>query len=87
MYVVIAAGNDSALAKNFSPYSADAICVSASTIEDKRYDTSNYGDGVTLFAPGAKVKHASPDNDTKIVLSSGTSAVSFTNRHLHDLIW
>ncbi|KAJ2924793.1 hypothetical protein H1R20_g12308, partial [Candolleomyces eurysporus] len=56
VHVAVAAGNDNADAKDYSPARVPtAITVGASTISDSRASFSNYGPGVDLFAPGENV--------------------------------
>jgi hypothetical protein len=54
---VLAAGNEGTDVGNYSPGGrvGDAITVGASTVNDARWDDSNFGPGVTLFAPGARI--------------------------------
>jgi hypothetical protein len=53
---VVAAGNSSAKAAGFSPAGVpDAITVAASTMQDRRWERSNHGSRVDLFAPGHRI--------------------------------
>ncbi|KAI0357074.1 subtilisin-like protein [Trametes cingulata] len=75
IHVCVAAGNTGIDAKDVSP----ARCPSANTVggtdpEDRRFNTSNYGSVVTLFAPGACVKTATIGSNTALTQFSGTSA-------------
>lgn len=54
--VVVAAGNDGADSSNTSPCSAEtALCVGASTPNDKRAEFSNFGTSVNIYAVGTDV--------------------------------
>ncbi|MET7618647.1 S8 family peptidase [Streptomyces sp. NPDC005408] len=56
---VIAAGNDAVDACNISPASADrVVTVAASNRSDEETDFSNYGECVSLYAPGASIVSA-----------------------------
>jgi len=59
------------------------IWVGASTIEDKKWPSSNYGPIVDLFAPGENIESAthSSDNNYSAKTGDGTSFVSPDNKH------
>jgi len=70
----VAAGNDNALANNYSPASAAAaLTVGASTISDVRSSFSNYGSLVDVFAPGSSITSSTHDSDTSTGTWNGTS--------------
>lgn len=72
--VVVAAGNASQDACNFSPARvADAITVAASTIDDGFADYSNFGSCVDVIAPGSAIKSAYVGGSTATRTLSGTS--------------
>lgn len=71
--VAIAAGNDGLDACDFSPYSEDALTVSATDIEDARPSWANIGDCVDVFAPGVAIPSAWHTSNTQTVELSGTS--------------
>ena len=63
MPVTIAAGNNNADARDYSPASttaAGALTVGSTTSMDARSPYSNYGPLVDLFAPGSNVSSAYP---------------------------
>jgi len=83
--MVIAAGNSNQDACNFSPASAEkAVCVGATTLiengnyeqEDRRASFSNYGECVTVFAPGQTIQGAWIGSNTATNIISGTSMAS-----------
>ncbi|AXK71100.1 S8 family peptidase [Lysobacter sp. TY2-98] len=75
--VVVAAGNDSASACNYSPArAAGAITIGATTSTDARASYSNYGGCVDLFAPGSSIKSAWYTSTTATNTISGTSMAS-----------
>lgn len=69
--VVIAAGNDNWY-RNHSPYATDAIIVGATNIGVEPTDFTDYGQEVTLYAPGTDIYGASNVNGT-YHRSDGTS--------------
>lgn len=72
--VVVAAGNDSDDARQFSPGSAgSAITVAASERGDRHAAFSNHGSAVDLYAPGSGIVSASSADPTTLVAWSGTS--------------
>lgn len=80
--VVIAAGNENLDACDFTPgrvagsSAGFVINVGATTINDERWVSSNWGDCVTLFAPGATINSTqfrADGENTSFVLGSGTS--------------
>ena len=75
--VIVAAGNNNVNACGLSPSGVPGvISVGASTEENRRANFSNYGDCVTLFAPGIHIAAARfPDKTVKngIGFVSGTS--------------
>jgi subtilisin family serine protease len=75
--VVVAAGNDSADACNYSPARApSAITVGATTSSDARASYSNYGTCLDVFAPGSSIKSAWYTSTTATNTISGTSMAS-----------
>ncbi|KAJ4265356.1 Suppressor of the cold-sensitive snRNP biogenesis mutant brr1-1 [Fusarium torreyae] len=71
---VVAAGNDNADARNYSPASApDAITVGAIDINNNRASFSNYGALVDVFAPGVDVMSTWVGSTTATRTISGTS--------------
>ena len=75
--VVVAAGNDSASACNYSPASApSAITVAATASDDSRATYSNYGTCVDIFAPGTSISSAYIGSPTAAASMSGTSMAS-----------
>ena len=74
---VVAAGNDSANACNYSPArTAEAITVGSTTSSDARSSFSNYGTCLDLFAPGSSIASAWHTSDTATNTISGTSMAS-----------
>lgn len=72
--VVVAAGNSSQNACNFSPARVtDAITVAASTIDDSFAEYSNFGSCVDVIAPGTGIKSAYVGSNTSTRTLSGTS--------------
>lgn len=70
--VVVAAGNSSANACNYSPArAANAITVGSTTSSDSRSSFSNYGNCLDIFAPGSSIKSAWHNGGTNTI--SGTS--------------
>jgi subtilisin family serine protease len=75
--MVVAAGNSSADACNYSPARVpEAITVGAADIQDTRASFSNFGTCVDVFAPGASILSADYASDTGAVRKSGTSMAS-----------
>lgn len=75
IHMVVAAGNSNRDACLESPSSAEKVTsVGASTKEDKRAYFSNYGDCVSLYAPGHEITGAWLGGTTKTI--SGTSMAS-----------
>ena len=75
--VIVAAGNDNADARNYSPASAaDAFTVGSTDRFDVRSWFSNYGTFVNIFAPGSDVLSAWYNTDTATNTISGTSMAS-----------
>jgi subtilisin family serine protease len=75
---VVAAGNDNANACNYSPASTpSAICVGATTTNaqgvDQRSSFSNYGNCVTVFAPGSNIYSCGIASNSAYSTLSGTS--------------
>lgn len=72
--VVAASGNHNKPALAFSPGRLErVITVGASTIDDLEANYSNYGSGVTLFAPGSRILSAHIGSDKDVKVLSGTS--------------
>jgi subtilisin family serine protease len=75
--MVVAAGNSSADACNYSPASApDAVTVGATTSGDARASYSNYGSCVDIFAPGSSITSAWNTGSSATNTISGTSMAS-----------
>ncbi|HEY4582077.1 MAG TPA: S8 family serine peptidase [Lysobacter sp.] len=75
--VVVAAGNDSSNACNYSPARASgAITVGSTTSTDARSSFSNYGSCLDLFAPGSSIKSAWYTGTSATNTISGTSMAS-----------
>ena len=74
--VVKAAGNSNKNACNYSPITADALVVGATTSSDARASYSNYGTCVDLFAPGSSITAAWIGSTTATNIISGTSMSS-----------
>lgn len=71
---VAAAGNNNDSACFYSPARiAEVITVGATTIDDTRMASSNYGDCVDIYAPGAGISSTFNGNDDDTVTMSGTS--------------
>lgn len=74
---VVAAGNDSADACNYSPArESSAITVAATERSDARADYSNVGPCVDIFAPGSNIESAGINSNSAIAVMSGTSMAS-----------
>lgn len=74
---VVAAGNDSSNACNYSPARApSAITVGSTTSSDSMSSFSNYGSCVDIFAPGSSITSASNSSNTGSRSLSGTSMAS-----------
>ncbi len=74
---VVAAGNDNAIACNYSPASTpNAITVGATTSSDARASYSNYGSCVDIFAPGSSITSSWNTSPTATNTISGTSMAS-----------
>lgn len=75
--VVVAAGNDSSNACNYSPArAASAITVGSTTNSDGMSSFSNYGSCVDIFAPGSNITSAGISSNTSTATMSGTSMAS-----------
>ena len=75
--VVVAAGNDSSNACNYSPArAASAITVGSTTSSDARSSFSNYGTCLDIFAPGSSITSTWATSDTATNTISGTSMAS-----------
>ncbi|MFN4290388.1 MAG: S8 family serine peptidase [Permianibacter sp.] len=75
--VVVAAGNDSSNACNYSPArAASAITVGSTTSSDAMSSFSNYGSCVDIFAPGSSIVSAGISSNTATATLSGTSMAS-----------
>ncbi len=74
---VVAAGNDSANACNYSPARApSAITVGSTTNTDGMSSFSNYGSCVDIFAPGSSIVSVGISSNTATATLSGTSMAS-----------
>lgn len=74
---VVAAGNDSSNACNYSPARApSAITVGSTTNTDAMSSFSNYGTCVDIYGPGSNITSASKASDTGSTTMSGTSMAS-----------
>ncbi len=74
---VVAAGNSSADACNYSPARApNAITVGATTSSDSRASYSNFGTCLDIFAPGSGITSAWYTSNTSTNTISGTSMAS-----------
>ncbi|KAF8607034.1 serine protease [Ceratobasidium sp. AG-I] len=74
IHVVVSAGNNDDDSRKYSPAgAADVITVGATNISDSRWESSNFGPGVDIYAPGQDVTSAwiRSVNDTNRI--SGTS--------------
>lgn len=72
--VVVAAGNQSADARGYSPASAlSATTVAASDVADVAAAYSNYGPAIDVYAPGSQISSSSLDDPSTLRQSSGTS--------------
>jgi subtilisin family serine protease len=75
--VVVAAGNSSANACNYSPARApSALTIGATTSTDARASYSNIGTCLDLFAPGSSITSAWSTGDNATNTISGTSMAS-----------
>ena len=75
--MVVAAGNSSANACNYSPASEpSAVTVGATTSGDARASYSNYGSCVDIFAPGSSITSAWNTGNSATNTISGTSMAS-----------
>lgn len=75
--VVVAAGNSSADACDYSPGRASAaLAVGSTTSRDAMASHSNYGRCVDIFAPGSNVRSAIASDDVSSATLSGTSMAS-----------
>ncbi|KAK2462639.1 hypothetical protein APHAL10511_005372 [Amanita phalloides] len=74
IHVVAAAGNSNINANHTMPASVQGvITIAASSIQDVRWPSSNWGPAIDLFAPGDNVISASNRGDNQRVPMSGTS--------------
>jgi len=72
--VIFAAGNFKDLAENLYPQNNDnVIVVGAINNNNKRWVLSNFGEKVTVWAPGQQIKTVGRRNNRATVRSSGTS--------------
>ncbi|KAI1977741.1 Secreted subtilisin-like serine protease sub9 [Ophidiomyces ophidiicola] len=72
IFLSVAAGNDNQDAVGTSPASARGVCaVAASTEADEKASFSNFGEIVSIYAPGDKIISAAPGGGSKVL--SGTS--------------
>ncbi|MEJ5245029.1 MAG: S8 family serine peptidase [Bacteroidota bacterium] len=75
--VVVAAGNDGYFLNTYPQYPANynnVICVGATNQSDKATSFSNYGQSVTVFAPGQSIYSTIPNN--RYASFDGTSMAS-----------
>lgn len=71
---IVAAGNDGALASQYSPCRAtEAICIGATTNTDTFASYSNHGPKVAALAPGSTIYSAYYTSNTAYSTMSGTS--------------
>ncbi|QRV84562.1 alkaline protease 2 [Ceratobasidium sp. AG-Ba] len=74
IHVVVSAGNRNDLATSQIPARApQALAVGASNIADERWEGSNYGPKVGIFAPGVTIMSAGIASPTALVAMTGTS--------------
>ena len=74
---VVAAGNSSGNACNYSPARVPgAITVGATDNTDTRANFSNYGKCVDVFAPGVSIMSSTIDSDASVASKDGTSMAS-----------
>ena len=72
--MVVAAGNSSLNACDYSPArAATALTVAATTSTDARASYSNFGSCVDLFAPGSNIRSLQYNNPSGAMVMSGTS--------------
>merc|ERR1719510_682167 len=72
--VTVAGGNNNGDACSFTfAFVPSAISVGSSTSTDARSSFSNYGDCITIFAPGSSITSALHTSDTGSRTISGTS--------------
>merc|ERR1719433_1563474 len=72
--VTVAAGNNNGDSCSFTfAYIPSAISVGSTTSTDARSSFSNWGDCITIFAPGSNIVAASHTSDTGSRTLSGTS--------------
>ncbi|CAH0058214.1 unnamed protein product [Clonostachys solani] len=75
IFLAVSAGNNNLDTSSQSPASEPTVCtVGATNSTDARWEYSNYGPGVDVFAPGVSVLSTSPGNWTSV--KSGTSQAS-----------
>ncbi len=73
----VAAGNDNAIACNYSPArAANALTVGSTTNTDARSSFSNYGSCLDIFAPGTSIRSAWHTSNIATNTISGTSMAS-----------
>ncbi len=77
VFYAVSAGNDNTDACNQSPASSpNAFTVAASTINDARWSSSNFGACVDLFAPGEGITSTWNTSNTATNVLNGTSMAS-----------
>ncbi|KAF2149682.1 alkaline proteinase [Myriangium duriaei CBS 260.36] len=81
---VVAAGNDDKDVSQTSPgSSANAITVAATDLHRVRASSSNFGAGITLFAPGVGVQSTAPDGETREFSGTSIAAAHVTGMALY----
>jgi len=77
LFIVVPAGHDNRDASGYSPAgSAGAFTVAGSTLTDKRWEVSNYGSAVDVFAPAVGILSAWKGSHRAVQTLSGTEQAS-----------